>query len=61
MVTYLLVAKLFAEAYKKTITVATAEHGFRLTGLFPLNRNISEDYKFAVVESIETSQQKINK
>lgn len=51
VVTHFQVAKLFAEAYKKSATVATAEHGFRVTGLYPLDRDVFKDHEFAVVDS----------
>lgn len=40
-------ASAFCKAYGKAATVANASSGFRRTGIWPINRNIFQDYEFA--------------
>ena len=49
-VTHYQIAGLLGEAYKKSATVATAEHGFRVTGLFPLNPDVFQAHEFAAID-----------
>ncbi|XP_014677801.1 PREDICTED: tigger transposable element-derived protein 6-like isoform X2 [Priapulus caudatus] len=52
-VTIYQVAALFTEAYLKSATALTARNGFRKTGIFPLNRDIFQDYEFAPADATD--------
>lgn len=60
-VMHLNVSKLFTKSYKKSATVAIAEHGLRITGIFYLNINILQVHEFAVVDSAKTANKIIRK
>lgn len=55
VVTHYQIARLLGSAYNKSATVATAEHGFRVTGIFPLNRDVFQPHEF-VAEDDEPEQ-----
>ena len=57
-VTVFQLANLFGVAYLKSATAQTAANGFRKTGIYPVNRNVFEDFEFApssVTEQAETT------
>ncbi|KAM3963977.1 uncharacterized protein ACR2FA_002014 [Aphomia sociella] len=51
VVTHLQIAGLFNEAYGKAATVQNACHGFKSTGIWPLNPDIFPDYMYEPAET----------
>ncbi|XP_076545758.1 uncharacterized protein LOC143305563 [Osmia lignaria lignaria] len=47
------ISKLLNEAYGRAATVAIAESGFRASGIWPVNRHIFEDHRFAPFDSLQ--------
>nr|CAI5823692.1 unnamed protein product [Callosobruchus analis] len=55
VITHYQVGKLFGEAYNQAATVATAANGFRVTGLFPCDRNVFQPHEF--ISDLENADQ----
>lgn len=51
VVTHLQISSLFNEAYGKAATIQNACHGFKSTGLWPINPDVFPDYLFAPAET----------
>lgn len=51
VVTHFQISSLFNEAYGKTATVQNACHGFKTTGLWPVNLDAYPEYMFAPAET----------
>nr|CAI5865938.1 unnamed protein product [Callosobruchus analis] len=55
VITHYQVGKLIGEAYNQAATVATAANGFRVTGLFPCDRNVFQPHEF--ISDLENADQ----
>ncbi|CAK1578118.1 unnamed protein product [Parnassius mnemosyne] len=48
-VTVYQISMLFGKAYARAASIATAESGFRSTGIYPFNKDIFQDYEFVTL------------
>ncbi|CAG5055147.1 unnamed protein product [Parnassius apollo] len=48
-VTVFQISMLFGKAYARAASIATAESGFRSTGIYPFNKDIFQDYEFVTL------------
>jgi hypothetical protein len=54
VVTQFYIARLFGKAYGQAATVGTAMNGFAETGVWPVNRDVFQDWHFVAAMQFET-------
>ena len=47
------ITSIFAKAYLRTASLATAVNGYEKTGIWPVNRNVFEEWEFKAAETTE--------